>query len=458
MAVIRPFKGIFYNQEKIDLTWDRAQRAPHRLASLTGEYVLQIIDEFQYLNSRIYRDQACTNLMGDLANSYLTIAESKVAPVLCAGSYVSWLTRILIHHLPGRFRIIKLKELEIEEAIECVYRYSNYYKVEVTPETASYISELCERHPFYIGTLIRSAYPSKELTTLKGVEQVFEYELSEDGEIRGICNEYIEGTFTKVNEKNAKKMVLFLVKNNDREYTVMEIKERLGLDLEQDEIINKLRVLSETDLVLKGSSSIDFRGIRDNIIARIIRMYYEREIEGITKEELKRRLQEENKRKQEEAEKILKRKEMISRYHRGRFAEYCILYYLEREGEKLRDNLKERVYGLDKDVIIEGYRTMLRYQVTLEGKSFEIDLYAKSKKEAKPILVWESKNYKDKKVTEGEVKEFEEKVELIKKYEYPKEVIGIFYSSSGFSDSAIMYMKSKGLIYTDYNTLWKGFV
>ena len=261
-----------------------------------------------------------------------------------------------------------------------------------------------------------------------------------------------------MNDKNAKRLTLFLLKNNDREYTVSEIKDRLGIEIGEEELIERLRMLTETDLVLRGNTSIEFRGISDNIIARVIRMYYEQEIEGISKEELDRRLAEERRAKKRKAEEIMRNKEMISRYHRGRFAEYCILYYLERKGEELRDNLKDRVNNLNRDVIIEGYRTILRFCFTIEGRSYEVDIYAKSKKKDKPILVWESKNYKDRKVGETEVRRFKEKLELIKKYESPHEVIGIFYSSSGFTDKAIEYMRYNNIVYTDFETLWRSFV
>ena len=59
------------SKENVMFTWEIARNMPISLASRRDEYVVQLFDEFQFINSRIYRDKACTNLMNDLAGSYL---------------------------------------------------------------------------------------------------------------------------------------------------------------------------------------------------------------------------------------------------------------------------------------------------------------------------------------------------------------------------------------------------
>ena len=55
--------------------------------------IIQIIDEFQYLNEYFYRDEACT-VKHELAVFYQKTASSRVSPQIITGSYIGWLTRI----------------------------------------------------------------------------------------------------------------------------------------------------------------------------------------------------------------------------------------------------------------------------------------------------------------------------------------------------------------------------
>jgi len=63
-----------------------------------------MVDEFQFLNSEIYWDEAKTNQASDLAAGYLHTAEYKNAPLLVSGSWVGWLMNDLTTMLPGRFQ------------------------------------------------------------------------------------------------------------------------------------------------------------------------------------------------------------------------------------------------------------------------------------------------------------------------------------------------------------------
>ncbi|MDM8518268.1 hypothetical protein QUF76_18890, partial [Desulfobacterales bacterium HSG16] len=78
-------------QEKTDLLWDIARELPRMAAEHTDERVLQIIDEFQFINRFIFRDKSCKDRIDNLAGSYLHTCEYKNAPMLVAGSWVGWL-------------------------------------------------------------------------------------------------------------------------------------------------------------------------------------------------------------------------------------------------------------------------------------------------------------------------------------------------------------------------------
>ncbi|MFQ6056715.1 MAG: hypothetical protein ACE5J3_12120, partial [Methanosarcinales archaeon] len=66
--------------------WHLAQSAPANIAFKTGTRVAVIIDEFQRMDERIYRDENCTILDGSFTGSYSSLSESKEAPMLVSGS------------------------------------------------------------------------------------------------------------------------------------------------------------------------------------------------------------------------------------------------------------------------------------------------------------------------------------------------------------------------------------
>ncbi|MCP4148973.1 MAG: hypothetical protein GY757_14595, partial [bacterium] len=112
--------------EEVDNLWLMARDAPRSLAAQRGEFIVQLIDEFQFLNSEIYWDKAKTNLAFDFAAGYLSTAESKIAPLIVSGSWVGWLMNLLMMMLPSRFKFTFPGNMPQNEAIEMVFNYSRF--------------------------------------------------------------------------------------------------------------------------------------------------------------------------------------------------------------------------------------------------------------------------------------------------------------------------------------------
>jgi hypothetical protein len=53
--------------EKIDILWSLVREAPQTIAFRQKEFIVQMIDEFQFINAKIYRDKALENLAKTLA-------------------------------------------------------------------------------------------------------------------------------------------------------------------------------------------------------------------------------------------------------------------------------------------------------------------------------------------------------------------------------------------------------
>ncbi len=111
-------------EESIDLMWDLARDAPRKIAEHYDERVVQMIDEFQYINRLIFWDESKTNKAKNLAGSYLHTCEYKIAPILASGSWVGWLLDDLGKMLPGRFNRYYLENMPKHESVDMVYRYS----------------------------------------------------------------------------------------------------------------------------------------------------------------------------------------------------------------------------------------------------------------------------------------------------------------------------------------------
>jgi len=122
------------------------------------------------------------------------------------------------------------------------------------------------------------------------------YEIADrESEMSKTWAEYIELTLQRINDRNAKAMLLFLSKHADRYWSTREIKEALRLDLSLDEIKRKLLLMVESDVIEWGIADIDFRGLQDGTLNLILRHRFEKEINGFTpdlKDEFQERIAE----------------------------------------------------------------------------------------------------------------------------------------------------------------------
>ncbi len=307
---------------KIDLLWQLTREAPKNIASRQKEFIVQMIDEFQFLNGRIYRDKATKNLADSMVGGYLSTAESKIAPMLVTGSWVGWLMNMLIMLLPSRFIMKPLENMGEDESIEMVFKYAGFFDVPVTEETAFLIAKLAEGNPFYISSILRSQFPDKDLTTLEGLARTLEFEtLNDRGEIKSTWMTYVNSAFNQVNNKNSKNIVLYLCKHRDREVTRKELFEKLQLDMTDGELEFKLKALIKADIILQGATNYDYHGVHDNIFDKVFRGVYQKEIENFEPAQIKKEYQDAFKNLQKQYQKLQGK----FNYHKGYYAEYAIV-------------------------------------------------------------------------------------------------------------------------------------
>jgi hypothetical protein len=430
------------DHEQIDSLWETVRTAPHTIAARQKEYIVQMIDEFQFMNALIYWDKDKKNLAWNLTGSYLGTAESKIAPLLVSGSWVGWLMKELSSMLPARFRYKFLKPMPENEAAETLYKYSRFFQVPVTDETAYLLVGLTEGNPFYISAVIRSTYPGKNLTTLDGLSRTLEFEtLDDEGSIKLSWMEYISKAFPLINDRNAKNIVLHLSKYRHREFTRKELLEGLKLEMTDSDLEKKLKALVKADIINQGRTNFDYRGVGDNIFDKVFRGVYEKEIREFDVKAIK----EEYTKELEELKKQYK--SLLGKYHsrKGYYTEYLLLEQLRLHSREKNELLKSMTRNLPGDFNFCVYERVWRYDSSPGyAKGFNVDIFAR----AAPgdySIIGEVKCRDTRKFSKEEAVEFERKLAALKKLENIDRAVGFIFSNSGFSGEAEEYCKERGI-------------
>lgn len=453
---IKMFKDYYQNKEDVDNIWDYVQSAPHRIASVTGDYIVQIIDEFQFMNSEIYWDKEKTRVTDDLAGTYLSLAESKIAPMLVTGSWVGWLKRIIRGQLPARFKEIELGNFNQEEGLEAVLNYSIITGVEVANDVAVYLNDLVDGDPFYISAIIRSFYDKKDLTTKEGLLSTLEYEVRE-GDIYSTWMEYILNTIDEINDRNAKKIVLYLTKNREKECTRQEIIKKCDLTYDERELEKKLKQLVKGDLIAEGSSSIRYRGMVDDIFYKVFRYRYEEEIDNFPLEKIEDEEERKEQKRIQELKAELKTIKGQEKYYKGHYFEYILTKYLK--FGKFKENqlkLEDVVDNYQEGAKFTDYQQVKNTFINLEGgRSHQIDIYALSKVEGQDLYI-EVKNWQQP-IGRSEVKKFIDAVQDIRKIE-EKQSYFIYYALNGFTQGAEELLIKHRIMYSSKEKWKLGFL
>jgi hypothetical protein len=429
--------------DHVDLLWETVRTAPHTIAARRKEFIVQMIDEFQFMNAKIYRDKALKNLAKNLAGGYLSTAESKIAPLLVSGSWVGWLMKELSSLLPARFKNKSIKNMPEDEAWELLYKYSRFFDVPVTEETAFLLVRVTQGNPFYISAVIRSDYPDKNLTSIEGLTNTLEFETLDDhGLIKLSWMEYIAKAFPEINDRNAKYIVLHLSKHRDREWTRAELHDALNLDMTDGELEKKLKALVKTDIINQGQTNFDYRGVKEGIFDKVFRGVYEKEIRHldpkVIREEYSTELKEEKKRYKQLLGKF--------NYREGYQAEFLILNRLLYHAGKNNELLKSITRYLPVDFNFCAYSRVWKYHSSPEyAQVFSVDIFARSVKPDDYSIIGEVKNREQKKFSKDEVMEFEKKFADVKKIEKIERAVGFIFSRSGFTAEAEAYCREKGI-------------
>lgn len=433
-------------QEDIDLLWNTVVDAPRKIAASRNERVVQILDEFQYLNSEIYRDKETTVVMDDFAGRYMSTAEYRIAPLLISGSWVGWLRHFLMTMLPSRFQQIPLENLSQDEALEMIFNYSQLLRIPVTEETAYLIAQVSEGNPFYISALFHTSSLEQDLTTPDNVLRVLNYETrNARAEVKATWMEYILTTFAKVNERNAKNIVLYLSKYREREVSRKELLTTLQLDMTDLELEHKLNALVKSDIIEEGRSNFYYRGVQDNIFDKVFRSMYADDIEAFDPREVTNEYKALFEREQRKFRQLLGK----YNYTKGLFAEFLIINNLRFHAYQQQDEFLAITHNLPPDFRFAQYESVWTYKAAIErNRSLEIDVFARAEND-EYSLVCEVKNRDTKKFSAEEARQFLDKIALLQQREQLTRPQPFVFSLTGFTQDALDYFQEQGVAWSE---------
>jgi len=420
-----------------DLMWNIACSAPHRFASFYDQRFLVILDEFQYITQYVYPDEKREGQPDEtLPGSYHSLSESKIAPMLVTGSYVGWLSKVISEYLEaGRLKFTRMSPyLAPHEGLQAVYKYAEFFQEPITNETALQINELCLADPFFISCVIQSDYEDKQLMTSEGVINTVHYEISErDSEMSKTWNEYLYATLNRVNNIHAKSLLLLLTQQADQYWTPKQIKGKLSIELEINDIQNKLIMLSEADLIDRGSSDLQFRGLTDGTLNLILRNRLEEEISGFApdlKQVFSRQMT--SKTAAEMQGKLNQLSGYLAEYQVATAFRLIKQFSLEMFFVNVSDNTELELTVVKQRVLIQRQ----------DGQVFEIDIVAESS--CGRVVLVEVKKRQTKSSVEM-VDEFLDKIEAYQQ-KFPDAVIlPAFLSLNGFTSKAKSLCETNGI-------------
>ncbi|MCP4395831.1 MAG: hypothetical protein GY801_00765 [bacterium] len=441
-----------YDCRSVDALWMAVRDAPRLLAGRRNEKIVQMIDEFQYLNSEIYRDEAATMPAEHFAAGYMSTAEYRNAPLLISGSWIGWLRELIHTLLPSRFREMELEEMPEDETVEMIYKYAQIYETPISEEVAYAMSKLCEGNPFYVSALFESPVFDKDFTTPDGLLKTLEYEtLNVRGHIRGVWMEYLGKVFYKVNQENAKNIVLYLCRHRDREVSRPELMEELKLQMTERELEEKLHSLVKSDIIEKGRSNFYYRGVQDNIFDKVFRGEYADDIRRFDPKEITQEYKALYEQAKHEYQRLLGKHNQM----KGLFAEFATINQLRLHAVEKQKFFRSITHNLPEDFAFVEYEHVWSYRFTRPDKSdMWIDILARAGEQGYS-LIGEVKNRSSEAFSKAEAEEFLQKACEVRKREQISKTVLFIFSLKGFKHGVTDYFREHGIAYSE-DDRWLG--
>ncbi|MCP4605026.1 MAG: hypothetical protein GY847_31640, partial [Proteobacteria bacterium] len=245
-----------------------ATATPRSFATTPGveEQIVQMIDEFQYLNMYIdagVEDKPC--------KAYMATAEMKVAPLLITGSLMGVVSEDLMRWLPHRFDELIVPKMKDPEAVAMTINYGTLYGHRITPELGSYIVHVTNSVPGRILDILTPKFEKPVINKIDDVDLALEFEVGR-GTIKSDWDEYLSLAMNAVNHVNMRRITYFLCKHEGEWYYPRDLKRALALEIDDEKLREELALLHKYDLIeLSGGR---YGGVFDRTLKKVLMKHY----------------------------------------------------------------------------------------------------------------------------------------------------------------------------------------
>jgi hypothetical protein len=410
-----------------------ATATPRSFATTPGveEKVVQMIDEFQYLNMYIdagVEDKPC--------KAYMSTAEMKVAPLIITGSLMGVVSEELMRWLPHRFDEFIVPKMDAQEAINMTMNYGKIYGHSITPEIAAYIVHVTNNVPGRIIDMLSPKFGKTLISNDAEADQALEFEAGQ-GSIRKDWNEYLFLAMKAVNHVNMRRMTWFLCRHEGQWYYPRDIKNALLLELDDNKLREELELLHKYDLIEQKDGR--YGGVFDRTLKKVLMKQYgdildmpEKDFDAYFRNDslldyLKERIRQ-LELGLEDADILRNKLKVLQGDHnnlKGHYYERVILLRLIKSIINKKSGLTEGISVTDFSYTLSSFlESGNEIDIVLEGKDV--------------VLMIECKNYDPEyihKITKKMVKEFVEKARRLAKERFQHKKLRLaYFSKHGVED------------------------
>ncbi len=245
-----------------------ATATPRGFATTPGveEQIVQMIDEFQYLN--MYVD---AGIEEKPCKAYMSTAEMRVAPLLITGSLMGVVSEELMRWLPQRFYEFIVPKMKEEESVAMTLNYGRIHGCPIPPEVAEYIVHVTNNVPGRIVELLTPNPNKPPIRTIEDADRALDFEVNM-GNIKRDWDEYLSLAMRAVNHVNMRRITYFLCKHEGEWYYPRELRNALNLNMDDDDLRGELALLHKYDLIeLNGGR---YGGVFDRTLKKVLMRHY----------------------------------------------------------------------------------------------------------------------------------------------------------------------------------------
>ncbi|MCP4112771.1 MAG: hypothetical protein GY749_45790 [Desulfobacteraceae bacterium] len=423
-----------------------AVAAPCGFATTPGiqEQVVQMIDEFQFLNMYIdagIEDKPC--------KAYMSTAEKKVAPLLITGSLMGVVSEELMRWLPHRFDEFIVPKMKDQEAVDMTINYGTLYGHSITPEIASYIVHVTNNVPGRIVDIVIPKFGKPAIRKIEDADCSLDFEVGQ-GSIKSDWDEYLSMAINSVNHVNLRRITWFLCKHEGEWYYPRDLKSALSLELDDKKLREELALLHKYDLIELREGQ--YGGVFDRTLKKVLMKHYrdilelpEKDFDAYFRNDsLLDYLQE----RVRFLKLSLEKADVIQQTLRKLRGEHNDLkgHYYEREVLlRLIKSVIDNEGGLTEGISVTDFSYKLNFFLET-GKEIDIVLEG-----GEVVIMAECKNYAPEhlhKITEKMVKDFVNKAQRLKEERFSQKILRLgFFSKHGIEDKLKQVLESHGIFF-----------